>query len=150
MRDYKAVQVYYAVRHLMRSSRGEIGGLEMPRQRNTRSDGTAFDSETIEKVWGKGTPEPDYPSFRKDCCGASMKRDKYGLTLPGIWPRMVTRSHIFRKRAGMREHHTAITQLTQGARTIPSRMPRKGWGLESAQSMARWQAEHKRMLLAEQ
>jgi len=50
----------------------------MVRSPNTRVDGGPFDERTIEAVWQKGTPEPQYPSFRKDQCGASMHRPKYG------------------------------------------------------------------------
>ncbi|OGQ01280.1 MAG: hypothetical protein A2026_04880 [Deltaproteobacteria bacterium RBG_19FT_COMBO_46_12] len=50
----------------------------MARYQSTKRDGTAFDAATIEAVWQKGTPEPGYSSFRKDVCGASMSRDKYG------------------------------------------------------------------------
>lgn len=45
---------------------------------NTRTDGRSFDEQTIEAVWKKGTPEPRYSIFRKDTCGASMQRSKYG------------------------------------------------------------------------
>ena len=47
------------------------------RSYNTKSDGGSFDEATIEAVWQKGTPE-SYASFRKDHCGASMHRPKYG------------------------------------------------------------------------
>jgi len=57
----------------------------MPRQPNSRSDGSAFDSATIEVVWAKGTPEPGYPGFRKDRCSASMKRDRYGKAEQWGW-----------------------------------------------------------------
>lgn len=50
----------------------------MTRNYNTRTDGKSFDEQMIEAVWKKGTPEPEYPSFRKDVCGASMQRPKYG------------------------------------------------------------------------
>ena len=50
----------------------------MLRGYNIREDAGAFDEETIEAVWKKGKPEPAYPSFRKDCCDASMHRPKYG------------------------------------------------------------------------
>ena len=50
----------------------------MARYQSTKRDGNAFAAPTIEAVWQKGTPEPGYSSFRKDVCGASMSRDKYG------------------------------------------------------------------------
>lgn len=50
----------------------------MARNWGTRTDGGSFDEATIEAVWQKGALEPAYPSFRKDTCGASMQRSKYG------------------------------------------------------------------------
>ncbi|MFH0851948.1 MAG: HNH endonuclease signature motif containing protein [Candidatus Peregrinibacteria bacterium] len=57
----------------------------MARSPGTRTNGGAFDDATIEAVWQKGTPEPQYPSFRKDKCGASMKRSNYGKTEQWGW-----------------------------------------------------------------
>jgi hypothetical protein len=57
----------------------------MARSRGTRTDGGAFDSATIEAVWQKGTPEPQYASFRKDKCGASMERSRHGKTEKWGW-----------------------------------------------------------------
>lgn len=57
----------------------------MFRKTNTKRDGYSFDEVTIEQVWRKGTPEPAYPSFRKDVCGASMSREKYGVTEQFGW-----------------------------------------------------------------
>ncbi|MEK7565120.1 MAG: HNH endonuclease signature motif containing protein [Patescibacteria group bacterium] len=50
----------------------------MARNYNTRSNGSTFDENTIEVVWKKGEVELSYPSYRKDRCGASMQRTKYG------------------------------------------------------------------------
>jgi len=33
----------------------------------TKFNGSNFDEAAIEAVWRKATPEPGYPSFRKDC-----------------------------------------------------------------------------------
>lgn len=57
----------------------------MTRSRTTKSDGGSFSDATIEAVWQKGTPEPQYSSFRKDKCGASMQRSKYGKTEQYGW-----------------------------------------------------------------
>jgi len=57
----------------------------MVRNWNTKRDGASFDETIIETVWKKGTPEPQYPSFRKDKCGASMQRTKYGKTEQWGW-----------------------------------------------------------------
>lgn len=57
----------------------------MVRNYNTRRDGLTFDESTIEAVWKKGEIESNYTSFRKDKCGASMQRDKYGKTMQFGW-----------------------------------------------------------------
>jgi hypothetical protein len=57
----------------------------MARGYSTTRSGGPFDEATIEAVWLKGTPEPDYPGFRKDSCGASMQWSKYGLTEQFGW-----------------------------------------------------------------
>ena len=57
----------------------------MSRLRSTKSDGGSFSEATIDAVWQKGTSEPQYPSFRKDKCGASMQRSKYGKTEKYGW-----------------------------------------------------------------
>jgi len=57
----------------------------MARNFNARQDGSDFDEDTIEAVWKKGEVEPSYPSFRKDKCGASMQRNKYGKTEQWGW-----------------------------------------------------------------
>ncbi|MCX6766726.1 MAG: HNH endonuclease signature motif containing protein [Candidatus Moranbacteria bacterium] len=57
----------------------------MARNNSTRRDGSTFDESTIESVWRKGEIEPNYSNFRKDKCGASMQRDKYGKTEGWGW-----------------------------------------------------------------
>jgi len=57
----------------------------MLRNWNTKRDGSSFDEATIEAVWQKGTPEPQYSSLRKDTCGASMQRANYGKTEQWGW-----------------------------------------------------------------
>jgi len=57
----------------------------MARQPNTTTSGGPFDEKTIEAVFQKGTPEPAYSGFRKDTCGASMQRNKYGKTEQFGW-----------------------------------------------------------------
>ena len=57
----------------------------MPRAPGTKRDGKPFDDATIEAVWAKGTPEGKLPGFRKDKCGASMQRSKYGKTQAFGW-----------------------------------------------------------------
>ena len=50
----------------------------MTRYFSTSYNGNGFDEATIEVVWRKGAPEPGLASFRKDYCGASMMRQRYG------------------------------------------------------------------------
>lgn len=48
------------------------------RRPNTTANGQTFDSRTVESVWQKAIPEPAFPGFRKDKCGALMLWEKYG------------------------------------------------------------------------
>lgn len=57
----------------------------MSRNHNTRQDGSVFDESIIEDVWKRGEVEPKYSNFRKDRCGASMQRTKYGKTEQWGW-----------------------------------------------------------------
>lgn len=57
----------------------------MVRAPSTNRLGSGFDAATIEAVWNKGTPEVGYMGFRKDSCGASMQRTKYGQTEQWGW-----------------------------------------------------------------
>ncbi|MFI5091969.1 MAG: HNH endonuclease signature motif containing protein [Candidatus Acidiferrales bacterium] len=57
----------------------------MARQPSTTASGGGFDEWVIEAVWQKGTPEPQYSGFRKDACGASMQRSRYGKTEQWGW-----------------------------------------------------------------
>jgi len=57
----------------------------MARNPNTNTRGEPFDEATIATVWEKGTPEPEYFGFRKDVCGASMQRSRYGRTEQYGW-----------------------------------------------------------------
>ena len=59
--------------------------MSMARNPNSNTGGQPFDEKTIEAVWKKGTPEPNYTTFRKDACGASMLRTLYGKTERWGW-----------------------------------------------------------------
>lgn len=52
------------------------------RKPNTTSKGGSFDAATIQAVWEKGTTVPgsDSKTWRKDTCGALMKRGDHGDT----------------------------------------------------------------------
>lgn len=58
---------------------------DMARLHNTKVDGSPFDEKMIEAVWQKGAPEPNYMSFQKDKCGASIQHSKYGKTEKWDW-----------------------------------------------------------------
>jgi len=57
----------------------------MARNYSTRSNGYSFDESVITAVWQKGEIEANYQGFRKDRCGASMQRTKYGKTEQFGW-----------------------------------------------------------------
>lgn len=50
----------------------------MARQFNTTCSGEHFEKETIEKVWTKAKPELWFLFFKRDNCGATIRRDDYG------------------------------------------------------------------------
>ncbi len=54
----------------------------MARQRGTRSDGRTFDAATVSAVWSTGQGVSGYVAsqYRKDRCGAWMKRTAHGTT----------------------------------------------------------------------
>jgi hypothetical protein len=58
----------------------------MARKPSTTRSGGSFDAATIEAVWQKAVIDPGFTIFRKDSCGASIQRDKYGdRTSPFGW-----------------------------------------------------------------
>ena len=54
----------------------------MVRQPNTAVDGRTFNQATIDAVWQKAqvVPSHDSDDYRKDCCGAWIKKSSYGTT----------------------------------------------------------------------
>jgi hypothetical protein len=52
------------------------------RKNGTDRNGGSFSSSTIQAVWEKGTPilGLDSSIYRKDSCGATMRRSDYGNT----------------------------------------------------------------------
>ena len=57
----------------------------MARNPNTNTNGGSFNEATIEAVWRKAKIDPGYTSFRKDSCGATIKRSDYGNTAQYGW-----------------------------------------------------------------
>jgi len=57
----------------------------MARNYNTNRDGSTFDEDAVEAIWGKGQINLKYRGFRKDKCGASIQRTKYGETKQWGW-----------------------------------------------------------------
>ncbi len=52
----------------------------MDRNPNTTTLGSHFDEDTIEAVWQKAIPDPNYSTIRLDRCGAAIQRSAYGST----------------------------------------------------------------------
>jgi len=50
------------------------------RKRGSKRDGISFDEKTIQAVWEKGQAIflEDPKVYRKDCCGAKIKRSEHG------------------------------------------------------------------------
>jgi len=57
----------------------------MRRKPNRTVSGQDFDEKTIEAVWQKAKEDPGYTVFKKDACGASIKRGDYGTTGTQGW-----------------------------------------------------------------
>lgn len=57
------------------------------RSPGTQRDGRSFDWATVEAVWQKGQVVSGYDpgTWRKDTCGAWMKRTDHGLTSEYGW-----------------------------------------------------------------
>lgn len=55
------------------------------RHYNSNTRGTSFTQAEITAVWQKGSVVPGYDPalYRKDACGAWMKKSMYGDTAPG-------------------------------------------------------------------
>lgn len=57
----------------------------MARNPNTNSKGEPFDEATIEAVWRKTRQDSPFESHRKDPCGATIQRTRYGKTEESGW-----------------------------------------------------------------
>lgn len=57
------------------------------RRNNTTREGSAFNALQIAAVWQKGRAVPGYDAneYRKDSCGAWMRRSDYGQTTEFGW-----------------------------------------------------------------
>ncbi len=65
------------------SSHAEEGTLS--RQPNTTVLGEPFSSKTIEEVWAKAKPELWFIYFKRDGCGATIKKDDFGKPTEFGW-----------------------------------------------------------------
>jgi len=57
----------------------------LTRQPGTTVMGELFGARTIEKVWSKAEPELWFVYFKRDACGATIKRDDYGKMTEFGW-----------------------------------------------------------------
>ena len=48
------------------------------RSPGTTSTGLPFPSSVVRAVWEKAEKDPGFVTFRKDCCGALIQKNKYG------------------------------------------------------------------------
>ena len=53
-------------------------GAALSRQPNTMISGQQFDAKTVDLVWAKAQPELWFVYFKKDGCGATIKKDDFG------------------------------------------------------------------------
>lgn len=65
-----------------------MSAISQPRRAfNTTRTGSGFTSQTVQQVWEKGSTVPgrDPAVYRKDVCGALIRRDRYGQTGAQGW-----------------------------------------------------------------
>jgi hypothetical protein len=60
-------------------------GGEMTRQTNTTCTGVPFPKEIILAVWEKADNDPGFKTFKKDCCGTIIQKNKYGTASAYGW-----------------------------------------------------------------
>jgi hypothetical protein len=65
------------------STNVEEGALS--RQPNTTVLGGKFTAKIVEEVWAKAKPELWFIYFKRDCCGATIKRDDFGKKTEFGW-----------------------------------------------------------------
>jgi hypothetical protein len=56
-----------------------------PRAPGTTSTGLPFPSNIVKAVWEKGENDPGFVTFKKDCCGALIQKNKYGTLAQHGW-----------------------------------------------------------------
>ena len=57
----------------------------MRRSPGTTSSGLPFSSTVIKAVWEKAEKDPGFITFKKDCCGALIQKNKYGTLSQHGW-----------------------------------------------------------------
>jgi 5-methylcytosine-specific restriction endonuclease McrA len=60
-------------------------GVALSREPNTMISGRQFDAKTVEMVWAKAQPELWFIYFKKDSCGATIKKDEFGKMTQFGW-----------------------------------------------------------------
>ena len=48
------------------------------RSPGTTSNGLPFSSNVVKAVWEKAAKDPGFITFKKDCCGALIQKNKFG------------------------------------------------------------------------
>jgi hypothetical protein len=56
-----------------------------PRVPGTTSSGLPFPSTIVKAVWEKGEDDPGFVTFKKDCCGALIQKNKYNTNSQHGW-----------------------------------------------------------------
>jgi hypothetical protein len=55
------------------------------RSPGTTSSGLPFASNVVKAVWEKAEKDPGFITFKKDCCGALIQKNKYGTLSQHGW-----------------------------------------------------------------
>lgn len=61
------------------------GDVALSRQPNTMISGQQFDAKTVDLVWTKAQPELWFVYFKRDSCGATIKKDDFGKNSQFGW-----------------------------------------------------------------
>ncbi|MBF8296756.1 MAG: nuclease [Bacteroidetes bacterium] len=62
-----------------------VEDVALSREPNTTVAGGQFDAKTIEQVWAKASQELWFVYFKRDACGATIKKDDFGKATAFGW-----------------------------------------------------------------
>jgi len=64
---------------------GSRNSHDQVRSPGTTSIGLSFSVDVVKRVWEKAENDPGFLTFKKDCCGAVIQKNKYGTMSEHGW-----------------------------------------------------------------